>query len=131
MVKYTENSITKEGGCFMGRTYSVPRSAKGESRILYVFSVKSLLFTAVFALVGFIIGSVVSVFGLGGIVTIIITGAFAVVGFCVGALSIPDSPIVGNLRKAGGEPISDILIRTVMFKGKKKIYLYREGGNKR
>ena len=115
----------------MGRTYSVPRSVKGESRILYVFSVKSLMFTIGFGLVGLLIGYVLSAIGLSGTVMFIITGVFAVIGFCIGALSIPDSPIVGNLRKAGGEPISDILLRTIMFKGKKKIYLYREGGNKR
>ena len=115
----------------MGRTYSVPRSVKGESRILYVFSVKSLLFTIGFGLIGLLIGYVLSMLGLGGSATFIITGILAVIGFCIGALSIPDSPMVGNLRKAGGEPISDILLRTIMFKGKKKIYLYREGGNKR
>ena len=115
----------------MGRTYSVPRSVKGESRILYVFSVKSLMFTIGFGLVGLLIGYGLSMIGIGGSVTLIATGIFAVIGFCIGTLSIPDSPMVGNLRKAGGEPISDILLRTIMFKGKKKIYLYREGGNKR
>lgn len=115
----------------MGRTYPVPRSVKGETRILYVFSVKSLMFTIGFGLVGLVIGYLLSMLGLSGTVTLVVTGVFAVVGFCIGALSIPDSPIVGNLRKAGGEPISDILFRTIMFKGKKKIYLYREGGNKR
>lgn len=115
----------------MGRTYSVPRSVKGESRILIIFSVKSLMFTIGFGLIGLLVGYGLSILGLGGAVTFIITGVFAVIGFCIGALSIPDSPIVGNLRKAGGEPISDILLRTIMFKGKKKIYLYREGGNKR
>jgi len=115
----------------MGRTYSVPRSVKGESRILIIFSVKSLMFTIGFGLVGLMIGYLVSMLGLGGSVTLIVTGIFAVIGFGVGALTIPDSPLVGNLRKAGGEPISDILFRTILFKGKKKIYLYREGGNKR
>ena len=115
----------------MGRTYSVPRSVKGETRLLYIFSIKSLLFTAGFAIVGLVIGYILRFIGLSGTVMLIITAVFGVIGFCVGALSIPDSPIVGNLRKAGGEPISDILIRTILFKGKKKIYLYREGGNKR
>ena len=131
MIKYTESNSTKEGGCFMGRTYSVPRSVKGESRILIIFSVKSLMFTIGFGLVGLLIGYLLSMIGLGGATTVVVTAVFAVIGFCIGALSIPDSPIVGNLRKAGGEPISDILIRTILFKGKKKIYLYREGGNKR
>ena len=114
----------------MGRTYPVPRSVKGESRFLYIFSVKSLLFTIGFGIVGLLIGSVFSVIGW-NLGMIILTAIFAVVGFCVGSLTIPDSPIVGNLRKAGGEPISDILIRTLTFNKRKRIYLYRKGGNKR
>ncbi len=114
----------------MGRTYPVPRSVKGESRFLYIFSVKSLLFTIGFGIVGLLIGSVFSIIGW-NLGMIILTVIFAVVGFCVGSLTIPDSPIVGNLRKAGGEPISDILIRTLTFNKRKRIYLYRKGGNKR
>ena len=40
-------------------------------------------------------------------------------------MTIPDNPIFGNLRKAGGEKVSDILIRTVTFTKRKKIYVYR------
>ena len=39
----------------MGSTYTVPRSAKGESRIFYIFSVKSLATTAVLAVLGWFI----------------------------------------------------------------------------
>ncbi|MDD2627638.1 MAG: hypothetical protein PHR25_00075 [Clostridia bacterium] len=113
----------------MGRTYSVPRSVKGESRILYIFSIKSLMFTIAFGIVGLLIGSVFSFLGL-RMARLIITVIFAAIGFGVGALVIPDSPIVGILRKAGGEPVSDILIRTITFKKRKKIYIYREGGIK-
>lgn len=38
--------------------------------------------------------------------------------------------MVGKFRKAGGEIVGDILFRTLTFKRKKKIYLYREGGKK-
>ena len=108
----------------MGRTYTVPRSVKGESRILYVFSVVGLIMTVAFGLVGFLIKTL-----LGGLLPgysgWIIVGLFAAIGFVVGSLKIPDSNAVGPLKKAGGEKIIDILVRSVTFKKKKKIYIYR------
>ena len=110
----------------MGRTYSVPRNVKGETRLLYIFSIKSLLFTIGFGLVGVVFYFIFSLFQL-NIVGIIFVIIFALIGFGIGSLVIPDSPLVGNLRKAGGEAVSDILFRMVTFKKRKKIYLYRGG----
>lgn len=36
----------------MGRSYFVPRSVKGEGRILYIFTMKSFIVTLMFGLVG-------------------------------------------------------------------------------
>lgn len=109
----------------MGRSYYVPRSAKGESRILYIFSIKSFVTTLVCggigALIVFMIKSVIpmSIFTI-----ILLIVPFAVIGYVIGALTIPDVPIMGPLQKAGGENVLDILFRLVSFKGKKKIYIY-------
>lgn len=84
----------------MGKTYGVPRSAKGESRILYIFSVKSLLLTLAFGAVGLIFYYILSIIGLGK-VGLVITVIFAAMGYGLAELKIPDSPIVGKLRKAG------------------------------
>lgn len=113
----------------MGKTYGVPRSVKGESRILYIFSVKSLLMTIAGAAVGLIFYFLFAMIGLGkvGVVFVVITAAC---GFGLATLKIPDSPIVGKLRKAGGENLGDILFRTLFFSRKKKLFLYREGGRK-
>lgn len=113
----------------MGRTYSVPRNVKGESRILYIFTIRSFMFTLGFAAVGFIISFIFSLVGL-ALVGWIIMGIFAALGFAIGSLVIPDSQFVGALRKAGGERVGDILFRTATFSRRKKIYVYREGGNK-
>lgn len=110
----------------MGRTYSVPRNVKGETRLLYIFSIKSLLFTIGFGLVGIIFYFIFRMINL-NIVGIVMVVVFAAIGFGVGTLVIPDSPLVGNLRKAGGEAVSDILIRAVTFNKRRKIYLYRGG----
>lgn len=113
----------------MGRTYNVPRSAKGESRILYIFSVKSLISTIAFGLVGLIPYGIFSMLGMTmpGIVSIVV---FAAIGFAIMTLKIPDAPIMGKFRKAGGEQLGDILWRTITFSKRKKIYVYRKGGKK-
>lgn len=113
----------------MGKTYSVPRSAKGESRILYIFTVKSLISTIAFGLLGVIPYGIFSMMGMTvpGIIAIVI---FAGIGYAMMTLKIPDAPIMGKLRKAGGEQLGDIVWRTITFSKRKKIYLYRKGGKK-
>ena len=109
----------------MGRTYGVPRSATGESRILYIFTIKSLAITLIFGAIGWLIASGIEMLiSLSLIIKIIIIGLFGGIGFIIGAASIPDNPIMGPLQKAGGEQILDILFRLVTFRGKKKIYIY-------
>ena len=113
----------------MGRTYTVPRSAKGETRILNIFTIKALFSTAGFAAVGALPFFLLKSIGLttAGVVILVI---FAAVGYGMAMLTIPDAPIMGKLRKAGGEKLGDIVWRTLTFSKRKKIYLYREGGRK-
>jgi hypothetical protein len=113
----------------MGRTYGVPRSVKGESRILYIFTVKSLISTILFAGIGFIPYSLLANIGMktAGIIILVV---FAIIGYGIMSLKIPDSPIMGSFRRAGGEQLSDILFRSITFVKRKKIYLYRKGGKK-
>lgn len=113
----------------MGKSYSVPRSAKGESRILYVFTVKSLISTIIFGAIGILPYLLFAMIGLkmAGIVCI---GIFAAIGWGIMTLKIPDAPIMGKLRKAGGEQLGDIIWRTITFSKRKRVYLYRKGGKK-
>ena len=114
----------------MGRTYTVPRSAKGESRILYIFTFKSMLTTLAGLFIGFLIPNLIlSMIGQGTAAMISI-GVCGVIGYLIGILTIPDSPVVGKLRKAGGEKVTDIILRAITFKNRRKIYVYREGGKK-
>ncbi len=107
----------------MGRNYYVPRSVKGESRILYIFTLKSFITTIVFGIIGVLIWNLLGSFiGMTG--GLIITGVFGAIGFAIGALKIPDASFVGPLRKAGGEYILDIIFRAITFRFKKKIYVY-------
>ncbi len=81
--------------------------------------------TVVFGLVGagiWFIGD--SLLGMNMFVGLVVTAIFGGVGFLFGILKIPDAPIMGKFRKAGGEYLSDIIFRFIFFKNKKKIYMY-------
>lgn len=109
----------------MGKSYFVPRNVKGESRILYIFTMKSFIYTLIFGLIGLFVGYIVGLLAdISLIIKIIIIGIFGVIGYIIGAVKIPDSPAMGPLRKAGGEYLSDILFRIITFGSKKKIYVY-------
>lgn len=109
----------------MGKSYYVPRSVKGESRILYIFSIKSFVFTVAVGLIGALIWYLCGTYlGMGLGAGLIITGIFAGIGYVLGAAKIPDSPLMGPFRKAGGEYLSDIIFRFITFKRRKKIYIY-------
>ena len=48
----------------------------------------------------------------------------AVIGYIVGAVKIPTIVSIPVTKKIGGEPISEIIIRYVKFRKKRKIYTY-------
>ena len=111
----------------MGRVYTVPRSAKGESRILYIFTIKSFVVTIIFAILGIMVwASIGTIIELSLYVKIIITACFGALGYALSALKIPDTPMMRPLQKAGGEILGEILIRLLFFKRHKKIYLYNK-----
>ncbi len=109
----------------MGKTYYVPRSVKGETRLLYIFTIKSFVTTVLIGLIGAGIWYLFSNwFKMGPIPGIIITVIFGAIGYLFGTVKIPDIPIMGKFRKAGGENLTDIAFRFLTFKRKKKIYMY-------
>lgn len=60
-----------------------------------------------------------------------ITALLAVIGFVIATFKIPESATFEVTRKAGGEPIDEVIIRAIKFKQKKKrIYLYAKEGKK-
>lgn len=70
-------------------TYYIPRNLRGETRILYIFTVKSLITTGIGALIGaifyFLIGMVIGEKTVG----IVFLAICAVIGWAIGALKIP------------------------------------------
>ena len=87
-------------------TYYVPRNYKGESRILYIFTTKSLITTGVGAL--------------------IIMGIFGLLGWIYGAVKIPTIAGIAVTKKVGGESLDEIINRYIKFKAKRRIYSYAD-----
>lgn len=104
-------------------TYYIPRNYRGESRILYIFTVKSLITTGVGALIGSIFWVLFRSFGM-NMVGLIIMGIFAFIGFALGALKIPTIVAFPITKKIGGEPIGEIIMRYFKFRKNRKMYTY-------
>ena len=103
-------------------TYYIPRNYRGESRILYIFTVKSLITTAVGAMIGALFFLLFRAMNL-TMVGIVIMGVFAFIGFAVGALKIPTIVYIPITKRIGGEPIGEIIIRYIKFKKIEKCIL--------
>lgn len=104
-------------------TYYIPRNYKGESRILYIFTVKSLITTAIGAGIGALFYLIFSVLGM-KLAGVIIMGIFALIGWVLGALKIPTVVSIPITKKIGGEPVGEIILRYIKFKRNRKIYTY-------
>ena len=63
-------------------TYYIPRNVKGETRILYIFSVKSLITTLIGGAVGLVFYLIFLMLGLTTLGWIFL-GIFALIGFVI------------------------------------------------
>ncbi len=106
----------------MGSYYIPSNKLKGESRILYIFTGKSLIYTAVGALIGLIFYGIFSFIGL-KIVGIILVLILSVLGYSIATLKFPN----GNSKiskNVGGESLDEIIGKYIMYKKNKKLYTY-------
>ena len=107
-------------------TYNLPRSVKGEGRILFIFTGKSMIYTVVAGAIGLIFYFIFSLFDL-RMVGLIITAVFALIGFVIGTIKMPNIAKFKFTQKTGGENIDDVIKRAIKFRTKgRKIYIYKE-----
>ena len=104
-------------------TYYIPRNYRGETRILYIFTVKSLISTALGAIIGAVFLFIFKSLNM-YIVGIILLVLFALIGFIAGAIKIPTIVAIPVTKKIGGEPIYEIVLRYFKYKKKRKLYIY-------
>ena len=114
----------------MGGPYNIPRNYKGESKILFIFSTKSFLFTIGGAGIGIIFYLFFSLINL-KTVGLLFIALLGVLGFIIGTFKIPDNANLSFSRKVGGEAIDAVFLRWIRFKQKNnRIYVYKEEGTK-
>lgn len=107
------------------QTHEIPRNYKGEGRILYIFSTKGLIFTAVGVGIGLIFYLLFKILGF-TMVGVICTVIFGAIGFIIGTLKMPDTTAFEITKKTGGENIDDVIVRWFKFKkNNNKIYVYK------
>lgn len=105
-------------------TYYIPRNVKGEGRILFIFTGKSLMYTAIGAAVGFPIYFIVSYILQVEYWGLLALGIGGLIGFGIGTLKIPKLSILKNSQDIAGENIDEIIKRYYSFKKQKdKIYV--------
>lgn len=104
-------------------TYKIPRNLKGESRILYIFSVKALITTGIGAFIGLIFYIAFAAVGMDNVgwICVAIT---AVIGYIIGTVKIPVVAGLPFTRKIGGESIDAIVARYIKFRKNRKVYVY-------
>lgn len=108
------------------QSYNIPRNYKGEGRILYIFSTKAIIYTAIGIGGGLIFYFILKLIGL-SFLGIIITIIFGIIGFSVATFKVPELKNFEITKKTGGENIDDIIKRWYFFKKKKnKIYIYKD-----
>lgn len=105
-------------------TYNIPRNVKGEGRILFIFSGKSMIYTMIGGVIGLPFYFIFSALKL-TIAGLIALAFFALIGFTIGTFKIPQIGILKFTKTVGGENIDDVIKRAINFKRKgNKIYLY-------
>ena len=107
----------------MGSYYIPSNKLKGEGRILYIFTTKSLIYTAVGGLVGLLFYLIFSIIGLRTI-GIIITVIFALIGYGIGTIKFPSNGSNKISKNVGGDSIDQVIINYIKFKRNSKIYTY-------
>lgn len=108
-------------------TYNLPRNVKGEGRILYIFTTKSLIFSVIGGATGGILFYLIfAALGMqiAGLISVLI---WAAIGYIIGSFKIPEGSSFAISKKVGGENIDDVIKRVILFKQSgRKIYMYEE-----
>lgn len=105
-------------------TYNLPRNVKGEGRILFIFTTKSLISTSIGVGVGLIFYVIFKIMKITwvGMVLIVLC---ALIGYGIGMLKVPNIGFMKSTKVVAGENLDDVIKRAIRFKQKKnKIYIY-------
>lgn len=105
-------------------THEIPRSYKGETRILVIFTVKSLIYTGIGAFLGlifyFIFGTILGIKPLG----IGLMAFMALIGYLIATIKIPYLPGIKITKDMAGDTVDELIRRYIKFSNNKRKYTY-------
>ncbi len=104
-------------------TYNIPRNLRGETRILVIFTLKSLATTAAGLLIGVIFLFIFQMLKM-KVVGIVIMAILALIGFVIGRFNVPTVAQIPITKKIGGIPLGEAIYRYFKFRSNRKIYVY-------
>ena len=105
-------------------TYNVPRNVKGEGRILYIFSTKSLIYMGVSAILAVPLYLIFNA-AISQIAGIIAASIIFFIAYAIATFKIPEIGMLKVTRNIGGQKIDDIIVRAYKFrKIGNRLYLY-------
>ena len=108
----------------MERSYYIPSNKlKGENRILYIFTGKSLIYTLIGATIGILFYFLLSLLG-SKVAVIVILIILSLIGYGIGTIKMPTSGNTKLVKNVGGDSIDEIIFHYIMFKKNKKVYSY-------
>lgn len=83
-----------------GGPYNIPRNYKGEGKILYIFSTKGLVYTAIGIAIGLLFFYIFRLIGMSTI-GFIVMAVFGAIGFSIATFKIPDTKKFDFTTKTG------------------------------
>ena len=104
-------------------THYIPKELKGETRILMIFTVKSLITTGIFTAIGTIFYFIFSSIKM-KVLGILILAIFALLGYAFGTVKMPRITGWKFTKNIEGDSLDDVFIRYLKFRSNKKIYTY-------
>lgn len=107
----------------MGSYYIPSNKLKGENRILYIFTGKSLIYTGVGGLIGLIFYFLFTALEL-KMVGVCIMGGLAAIGFGIGTIKMPAMGSTKIAKNVGGDSIDEIIKNYILFRKNRKVYTY-------
>ena len=108
----------------MQRSFYVPSNKlKGENRILYIFTGKSLIYTVIGAAIGLIFYFILASLSM-KVAGVIVMCIFAAIGYGIGTIKMPTTGNSKITKNVGGDSIDEIIYHYIMFNKNKKVYSY-------
>ena len=107
--------------------HEIPRENKSETRLFYIFSIRSLLYTLVFLALGFFIGFIVKMIIPSNTLMYVIAGFIGVFGFLMGTVPIRPIKIIPATKEVQGLYLHQVILTYIKYKSRRSLKVIDEG----